>query len=836
VSETRAYDISPRGIDVSAQWKIHGRAESMRQLAVLLDPGLGLVGAHCGETAVAWTLEPLPNDQGQRAIVCLPLPLPDTSRTLRLNAIAPLTMDRLWRLPRIRPEGVAWEDGIIGIAALRPLSLERLRPVECSQTAVGPLAAPRIGESAQFQCFNSEATVEVSLALQRGEATATVATAVEIGGGEILVRVAGEFRSAESSPFALEADVAPAWRIDEVASVPVEAIADWNLETPPDGDRKLTIHLAKSIGPEQPVRVIVTARRLRLPSEQGLKFHDIQPLHYLPPVEGRRWLSLKAVGGNELKIRGNNQPRRVLLKDLPAADGDLLAGVPGDLLFSEDAAESDAEVLVESRRPEYSAAIRMEAEARGERLQESWNIRCVPGTAQVEKILVRLSEKSETPPRWKLVGAEGLTLTARRSSKGEAAASGAKNAAETWEIALSRPQIAPFELHGSRESAFEGPRPLGLASLPEASRQTGTLIIRRTLKSGIRIENRRLKCLLPEPPSMVTFPSVWATFNYDPARDAGYAKEPPILLAPNDRPLSSACAWSMLLESWHEPEGLSRYSAVWELQLGDRERARITLPDGVDPGQVSGVWIDDQPAAWQPILEINAAAENADSSKISVSLPTEKRFATLAVEFAVRDKPLGAMGDIASRLPNIDLPVLSAGWRMWLPAGYEAVEGQSPGCPLFAPRKTIGKYLWGPLGQEADQRSFRPFAAEDWAAIGGDPARQNARRNLEKSVQILDQALEHAASERKNAPVSWRDFLESGMDWSSSPSLLVDRLALDRLGISGKTLLTTSVRPNNLAQFWEGEAPAEPSETPRLPTHTAARQEPRPPENCPPEN
>ena len=178
-------------------------------------------------------------------------------------------MDRLWRLPRIRPEGATWEDGTIGIAALRPLSIERLTPVECSQTAAGPLAAPRIGESMQFRCFNPEATVDVALALHRGEVTATVATAVEIGGGEITARVAGDFRSAESSQFALEAKVAPAWRIDDVTSVPAEAIADWNLETQPDGDRKLTIRLAKSIGPEQPLRLIVTARRLRLPTGAG---------------------------------------------------------------------------------------------------------------------------------------------------------------------------------------------------------------------------------------------------------------------------------------------------------------------------------------------------------------------------------------------------------------------------------------------------------------------------------------------------------------------------------------------------------------------------------------
>ncbi|MCC6123559.1 MAG: hypothetical protein IT426_01205 [Pirellulales bacterium] len=789
LSESRHYDISARGVNVSAQWKLQGGSQAPTKIAVLLDPGMELVAARCGERAAAWTLESLPNENGARAIVSIPPSFPETNPTLRLTAIAPLAMDRPWRLPRMRPEGAAWEDGLISVAALRPLCLERLRPWECSQTGTGPLAAPRLGESAEFRCFNAEATVEVALAMHREEVEAAVATAVEIGGGEITARVAGDFRAAESSQFALEAKVAPAWRIDEVTSVPADAIADWNLATARDGDRRLTIRLAKSIGPEQMVRAIVAARRLRRPSERAMKLSDLQPLHYLPPVESRRWMSLGAVGGNELKIQGDILPRRVRVKDLPATDRELFSVSPGELLFSEDAFGADAEVAVESRRPEYSAAIHMEAEAAGGRLRESWNVRCVPGTAHVERILVRLSERSESPPQWKPVGAEGLALTARKASNGEPGASATKNGAEIWELVFSRPQSAPFEFAGARETVFAEPRPLGLASLPEASRQNGTLIIRRTAQSGVRIENRRLKRLPPEPPSMTSFPTAWATFSYDPARDAAYAKEPPISLAPADRPSSTACAWSARLESWHDPEGISRYAAVWELQLDDREQLRMTLPEGADPAAVSGVWIDDRPAVWQPILEIDAGAKKAGQSNISVSLPTEKRFATLAVEFALRDRPLGAAGAIASRLPNIDVPVLSAGWRMWLPTGYEAAAGQSPGSPLFAPRRTIGQSLGGPLGREAGRRSFRPLSAEDWAAIAGDPPRERAARTLEKIVRLLGQALDRAESSRNGAPPTWRDLLESSANWPDSPQLLVDRPALDRLGVFGQTPL-----------------------------------------------
>jgi hypothetical protein len=801
IRESRIYDLSPRGVDLAARWEIRGRAHSTEQIAVLLDPGLQLVTAKCDEQPVTWTTETLPEGQGGRAVVRLP-PSSSTYRSLQLAAIAPLSMDSLWRLPRLRPQGTAWEEGTISIAAASPLSIEQLKPVECSQTAAGPLAAPRVGESAQFRCFKPDATIELAMALRRELVTATVATAVEIGGGEIAARVAGEFQSAGSSQFALEAEVAPSWRIEEVTTTPADAIADWNFESRADADHKLTIRLAKSIGPEQPVRVSVSARRLRLPTEHGMKFQDLQPVRFLPPVESRVWLSLAAVGRNELSIRGNNPPRRAALADQPSTARELFNGTAGELFFDENAAGADAEVLVQSRRPDYSSAIHMEVEAKGGRLQESCSIRCVPGTAPVERVFVRLSEKRETVPRWKLLVPDGVALTARRLSNGGPEA-GSAIGPEIWELALSHPQSSPFELQCARDCEFDGPRAVALASMPEASRQSGTLVVRRSAECGIRIENRRLKCLPPEVPSITSIPTAWATYSYDPVRDTDYAKESPFVLSPAAPSQSSGCAWSVLLESWHAPDGLSRCRATWDLQLGDRLQARLTLPEGIDPADLNGVWIDGLAAVWQPILEVKAAAEKTDLSTIVVPIPGQRRFATLAVEFTTRNKPFGATGSIASRLPGIDVPVLSAAWRMWLPVGYDAVAGQASGSPPFVPRETIGNRIWGPLGRTAEQRAFRVFATDDWAALVSDPASKHAQRNLEKAVAALGDALKDAETgDPKTLPL-WRNVLRGNAFASLSPPLLVDRLALDRVGVFGETPLHFSATAEATNQIKE---------------------------------
>lgn len=790
LTETRTYEISPRGADVSIQWKIQDRGEPLRQIAAIVDPELKLIAARCGETAIDWTLEPPSEGKSKRAIFNLP-PSVEAGQTVRLSAIAPLTRDRLWRLPRIRPEGAAWESGTIGVAVLRPLSIDRLSSVGCSQTSSSPLAEPRAGESMQFQIFNSDATVAVSLGQQRGELSAKLATAVEIGNGEITARTVGDFQSSDSPQFAVGAKVAPAWRIDDVAAVPADALADWNLETGPDGARKLSIRLAKPIGPEFPVRLIVGARRLRLPAEKGIKLLDLQPLQFAAPVESRRWLTLKTVGANELKIQGGDQPRRISLADLTPAERTLFDNVSGEMIFADNAA-AEAEVLVESRRPEYSATLRTEIEAEDGRLLESWSLRCTPESAQVERILVQFSEKCDITPHWKMAGAEGVELAARRWSLEEAAAAGLGHAAEIWEIALSRPQNVLFEVQGSRETPFAEPRPANLIALPEASRQNATLVVRRTAKSSIRIDNRRLSGLPPEPPTLESLPTVLATFDYEPEQDAAASKDPPLVLAPDDRRFSSACAWSALLESWHEPSGVARYAAVWELQLGGRDQAKITLPGGIDSSSVTGVWIDERAAVWKPILDIVETAEYANPNSFTVALPAEKRFATLSVEFAARNEPLGATGTIASRLPAIDLPVLSSAWGIWLPRGFEAAGGQSPGTPLFAPQVTLDQRLLGPLGRSVDERRFRIFSAEDWASIAGDPQRARSRKNLDRILFLLNESLEKFAASRQNASISWRELLSS-LEKPPVPRLLIDCPSLDRLRISGHLPLPASL-------------------------------------------
>ena len=99
------YDLSLRGVEVSAQLKLEAYEEPLRQVTLLMDPRLRLVTALCGDAAAPWSVVSPPGSPMTRVVVTLPEPIRDGTGVLRLRALAPLVDGEPWRLPRIVSRG-----------------------------------------------------------------------------------------------------------------------------------------------------------------------------------------------------------------------------------------------------------------------------------------------------------------------------------------------------------------------------------------------------------------------------------------------------------------------------------------------------------------------------------------------------------------------------------------------------------------------------------------------------------------------------------------------------------------------------------------------------------
>jgi hypothetical protein len=710
--ESRVYEFSPRGIDLSVQWKVQIHNEPLEKIIVLLDPGVQLATARLGDVALPWTIEAPAGEAGTRAVLLLPEPIQDTERVLRLGALAPLTLDRPFRVPRIQAEGLFWQEGDTTFNVLDPLVIERLTPFECSQKAVGPLPEPYVGETLQFQNYSPDAGLELTLAHPRGKTQLVSATAVELGSRQITARVAADYRTHDTAQFNMEAEISKSWFIDSVESIPTDALADWNLESRTDDRQKLILHLSRTPSQKQALRLIINARRLRTYTRRQWSVEELLPLRFTQPVENKRLVAIQAVGANDLKLSGGEQLIRLSSPNLSAEELELFANPPGDLLFLDDAGAAGAEIAATPQKPAYSCDILVTANVSKDRLQENYVLRCVPEAARVDRVMIQLSQSRDAPPQWTLGSEDDKQLSARRLSKGEQISAGLGTAGETWEITLRRPRSAAFEIHGARETTLQGAEPVCLAALPEAARQRGTLVVRSSSAEGLQIENRRLKSIPPEPVSADQYSPVRATFHYDPVHDVTLAAEPVLMLATSKETLPSIFVWSCHLHSWYQDQGGARHLAGYEVQNNGQSRIKFVLPPGVFVDDLRGVWIDDAPVSWQQITERQSAAtEQAKSDAVSLPLPAAKRFATVSIYFVTHESGLGTFGSLSPPLPKAEAPVLGGTWTAWLPPGFEIVGGDSPSLSTQRPTSSWSRRLFGPLGRDAGQEVFHPPSA-----------------------------------------------------------------------------------------------------------------------------
>ena len=466
VRESVTYQFQPHGLDVVDEMEFEALDGPVRQIAVVLDPGLVLASAEWGDALVPWSQGPV-SDGGQTPIaMTLPEPANEARRVLRLRALAPLVSDHPWQLPRISVEGVLWQEGTATLLVPSQLVVQRLLPIGCRQTGTGPLAGDWGGELFQFQYLTADATVEVAVSRRRWPVQMTSGTAVELSDRGATARMVADFRVTEEPRFVLDADVAPGWVIDSIESFPAEAMEDWAPGRSRGRRRSLTIRLAESLAPSRPLRLVINARRFRSPLGGTLGVVDLVPLQFLVfensvsedgvSEDSRRLVAVRAVGTYQLRLSGTERLQRIDPRDLGAAERSLFAQTPAELLFENDAGAGELRISLANRPAGYAAQIGVEAVVGKTSLREDYSLRCTAESPRVDRVVVYFSSRRASPVRWTFADEGEQQITARPFSDDELEAAGLTAEQEAWELTLRRPMSTAFEIHGTRESKLLG--------------------------------------------------------------------------------------------------------------------------------------------------------------------------------------------------------------------------------------------------------------------------------------------------------------------------------------------------------------------------------------------
>jgi len=788
VWESAEYRFSPRGVDVSTDLNFVAHDQPLQQVALALDPGLRLVGAEYGDTPVRWTARPADGEPQTRVTIALPEPIEGTGRVLRLSALAPLVLDRPAKLPRIHPQGLFWQEGRATLLVPAPLLIQQIVPRGCRQRGI-PLLP---GESAEFEYFRRDASIEVLLSRRRASVQLASGTAIALGAGQIAAEIQAVYTVRDGAEFVLEADVGRRWMIDSVETLPPPSLIDqWTLEKGRGGKQKLVIRLAKPLSPARSVRLVIAARRL-----QSVLDGDVVPLQFLPPancqeMEAKHLVAVRALGPYRLKLANDEHLRRINPRSLDAAETKLFAQPPRDLLFEGNGGVSALRIALERQEPLYSGELKVEATAGPQRLEERYLVDCRPQSARVDRVLVQFSHARDADLHWALGAEDDRQLNARRLTIDELIDAGLDPERETWELVLRRPRSEPFQIIATRDVEPGENEPISLVSLPDAVTQRGKLVIFSRGPHSVRIANRGLMSIPAEAAMPGRYRTVRATYRYDPDATAAADGEATVSVSiSSETATPPAWVWDARLDSRYEADGTGRHLATYRLECRRGGDLQLTLPPAIGLEAIRGVWVDGKRAAWRKTTDDGLAS-------LAVGLPRGEKFPTVSVDFTTPAAGLGVIGSLVPPLPETDLPILRQQWTVWLPPGYEAFDPdpQRQVCP--APRLSWRQRLFGPLGRASDA-AFDPLSADDWAGMLPEGVFHNnsLQDSTQAEAEAFLQTLGREVGGKTAAPggnLKWGDLLAALSLRGPQSMLLIDRHAMSRLVLTPQT----PVRPGN---------------------------------------
>ncbi len=489
--------------------------------------------------------------------------------------------------------------------------------------------------------------------------------------------------------------------------------------------QRLAVHLKRGISDQRTVQLTVSGHR-PAQAAQVFSLGDLEMLRFSEAERGRQWLALRASDAHELQLAGADDLVRLDPGQFTPAESRLFVEPPTGLVFAITPAADRLRVGTAPRKPGYTGEINIDVMVDARSLTETFTFRCQPQSSRLDRVLAFCSHARDTPLRFSLAGGSSGQVAARRLPTESYAALGAAPGGEVWEITLRLPRSGPFEIRGVRTVALTGKTPLSLASLPDAASCRGTLAVRALGETGVTIDNQRLKPIPAELLQADFYQTARGAYRYEPSRDAANS-DPAISVSvtssnPNE---SGAWVWQARLDSRYALREATVHLASWRVQTAGRSQVRFTLPAGAEMRSAA---VDDAPLAEAVVASFG--------EQFAVDLPAGKRFATIALIFATPGELPWLTGSLLPAWPEIDLPVLSRRWKVWMPAGYELAESDDRWeSPAIDP-PTWSQRLFGPLGRPPRARTFDPLAVESWTEFVGRSPEDSGRSDEHGAISF----------------------------------------------------------------------------------------------------
>ena len=740
VRQAITYELTPRGLEMSAEIKFDVLGAPLRKIRMTVENPLSVVTARLGDVKLPITPVSPPQlvEKNKGAgdpisdefTIDLPEPIQGPGRLLRIAAIAPIPWDSHWRLPLVHFPDAQWQEGAAKLVVASPVVLDELLLENCRQSEIDPLSGAIHGESLGIQFFNDRADIKIAVSQRLRAVHVNQGTSVELRANEGTGVLHADFSADEGETFALDADITPQWLIDNVESVPAGLVADWSQQQPTRGQSgKLTVRLRSPLSPQHDVHLVVNARRHRAPGSDTFRAADLAMLKFNDATSVRHVVGVQALDPFQLQLHGDEELIRLDPAKLSALDGSLLVDNQSSLAFVDDENAQTLAVTLSAKAPQYDADIHAEVLATNDRLIESYGFLVTPSGRELRRFRIRFSQPRPEPIVWSIAGDPQAALSVRRLPASESAAI---DAGETWEAVLPAPTATPFELRATRETTLGDDTPIALASLVDADNQRGTVQVSSIARVAPEVRSRRRLTSIPVAlPPADQYPTALAAFRYNPAEQGALSADAPLVLAAasTGATLPQAWIWQAQLESRLGRSG-AEHVLTCRVENAGLSRIRFQPPPGA---MLHAALLDGQNA-------IDSGAAGADAWRIN--LRPGVRFATLVLQWSDNQSELRTISTCAAPWPSCDVPILERDWTVLFPPGLSLVESENAG---VSPDITWTNRLFGPLVQSSTDEK-----------LSGSASVGNSKANSAHSVLISpwqSQSFEEASA--GSADIGW---------------------------------------------------------------------------------
>lgn len=796
------YLFSQYALEVAAQFRVQAPEESVSEVSFLVDAGLEVVRVKLADQEVPWTVHPFGKTGTRRLVVSLPQPIHGEVQILQVEAAGPVRLETPWQTPRIRLEGGTWQQGTLGLRMISPLVLQRLTRIGCRQSKSEPLAASGAspgGEYFEFQSYTPEASVEIILGRVLPQLQADTGCLVMLSDRQMSCRVRTRLRAEGGEHFQVEAQVGRRWLIDAVEADASTQVEDWSLEPNSQGLQRLRIRLTRPVTPTRPVSLLITGRRLQSPLGRTWRSEDLVPVRLGTNGAGKRLVALCPTDASyELICLTPEASPQLNPRQLDPADWELVEKTAEGFLFWDTPQSELLQWVLQTRLPRYRAKIRLDVLASQKSLLEQYRIECVPDGARVERVVILFSQSRPEAVRWSLGGDLDRQWTARRLTEKDLPFNGMPPGGEAWEIVLRPSRSGAFEILGERTTAIGPETPVALVGVPQAAEQEAVVRVRSVGPQSPQIVSQRIQ---PLPSGSEDFAPGWtaqlAAFRYAPDQELAGQMPPALLLRPQEDALSAqqTWAWHCRLDSRFQADGLGEHTATYWLANFQRTQLTVQLPPGVDCQEIEKVWLNGQQARW---TLLNPSQDGSGPS-ILVDLSPVRTFSILVIGFRIQGNPLRHMHRIRPPFPQLDVPVATRSWTVWLHPGLDAVCPSQYCVSGNSPEISLRERLFGVWARPQHRQPFDPFDSSHWKALfASDPQTQHCRQQAEAFFQTLGMLLAASPEKREPGPSTpkpagtvsqwtWSDLLQQEAFGRLGVHILIDRQGVWEAGIDPDT-------------------------------------------------